>query len=282
MAAIPKRLFLWAVAVLATLGASTLLTVLLILQNPEWKPHFVNLLSRCWRDFTVSSLGSNPLGFIAPYFVPVVGVLVYAVVIFARDGWTAVKEHFQRTITLAVVVGIAAELIVYAPIFIMSTIKTVYSDHHNLVFANGDLRSANGKLHTDNTELAKERDGWKAKAERSTSNPPQQKTVATNTTESIGEIARLADEGGKIQDRFLVSNDTSALQKELNEWDVTVQQFLTAKVGYSYSIQFKNRTGSAMMGCPEGKRADGCGYWQSIQGKKAMLMSIISELRQSH
>ncbi len=96
----------------------------------------------------------------------------------------------------------------------------------------------------------------------------------------IGGIAGLADRGAKIQADFIKTNDVETLKKKRLEWATDAITFLNAQVDPSYAIQFNNAHGSAMMGCPVNRSADGCGYWQDIQGKKEALMSALTEMRQ--
>lgn len=101
--------------------------------------HFVNLLGRSWIAF-VDSLGDTSLGFISPYVVPIVGLVVYGWVIHQRDGWEAVKQHLKETLTRAVIVAIAAEVLVFGSIFGWTVVKTVYADHQSLVASIERLR----------------------------------------------------------------------------------------------------------------------------------------------
>jgi len=95
----------------------------------------------------------------------------------------------------------------------------------------------------------------------------------------ISELTRLANQGTAAQDTFLAHNDTEELKGLRIRWIADTTRFLEARLGESYALQFNNAHGSAMMGCPEGHRVDGCGYWQDIEGKKDSLMAIISDIR---
>src|SRR6266853_2576071 len=100
--------------------------------------HAGSLLLRSWSNFT-AALGSNTLGFISPFLVALVGVLLYAAVLLWREGWRAVIAHFQQRLKLAALVAIAAEIVVYAPIFVWNVANTIYMDHEALVAENRAL-----------------------------------------------------------------------------------------------------------------------------------------------
>lgn len=86
------------------------------------------------------------MGFIAPFLVPIVGFVVYGYIIYRREGWSGVRDHLTKTLTMAFLVAVAAELIVYAPIFTFSIAKTIYTDHMDLVTAKNNVLPYNNNL----------------------------------------------------------------------------------------------------------------------------------------
>jgi hypothetical protein len=108
-------------------------------------PHFVSLFLRSWDNFT-ASLGSTTLGFFSPFLVPVVGVCVFGYVAHRREGWSGVRAHFGKTLSLAALVAILAECIVYTPLFVSDVVRVIYTDHQDLVRVNQALVHTNSTL----------------------------------------------------------------------------------------------------------------------------------------
>jgi hypothetical protein len=100
--------------------------------------HALNLLSHSWANFT-DSLGDTPLGYVAPFLVPIVGFIVYGCIVYCREGWSSVKDHFRKTLGVAFLVAVAAELIVYVPIFSCSVVNTIFKDHMHFVSVSQQL-----------------------------------------------------------------------------------------------------------------------------------------------
>lgn len=190
---------------------------------------------------------------------------------------------------------------VWAITFFVCTITTVYDDHaaltaraHAILSENLALRHKNEeiqqKLQTQSATISQQAQRIKALE----SAPP--KTIFRTgkipvpvapsgsdqppvSPEVIAELGRLLNQGTVAQNKFIATNDVKELRQLRGEWITAVNAFLTRKVGDAYAISFRNAHGNAMMGCPTNHSVDGCGDWQDIEGKRDMLMQILSELR---
>ena len=99
---------------------------------------------------------------------------------------------------------------------------------------------------------------------------------------AIRAIGDLAEKGTAIQQAWIRSNDDNPLMANYTKWVTDCEAVLKSLDNPGYAIQFKNSHGSAMMGCPDAHTVNGCGYWQEINAKNQLLMSVITELRQNH
>lgn len=106
---------------------------------------------------------------------------------------------------------------------------------------------------------------------------PQPQPQQVNNTED--ELADFIELGTAIQKRFIETNDTNQIVSEKTEWQRKIEEYLEKNLGRSYAIQFRNAQGSAWMGMPAGRSVAGGTVWQEINGKKNMLVTFISELR---
>jgi hypothetical protein len=115
--------------------------------------HLLRLLGRSFSSFT-GALGNTNLGFIVPFLVPVLVVVIYGGVAYWRQGWPALVEHIWKTLSIAAVVAIAAEVVVYGPIFMWAVVKEIYSDHTALVGALGENHTLKNEHEQDKGEIS--------------------------------------------------------------------------------------------------------------------------------
>lgn len=190
------------------------------------------------------------------------------------------KEAFRRT-AIPTLIGVVVTLGAWACLFGWSIATTVYDDHRDLLTRIKELRTEKQK---GEDASAKQIEDLKAhlkqqRAEKPVVGHPQYNVPSELSSDLIAELTRLLDQGTAAQNRFIATNDTEELKRLHAEWLATTGTFLEKKLGASYAMQFINAHGNAFMGCPEGRRVDGCGYWQDVQGKKDMLIQIVSEVR---
>jgi hypothetical protein len=102
------------------------------------------------------------------------------------------------------------------------------------------------------------------------------------TTPSFGvqidQLSILVDEAEAIQQTFLDRNDPTLIANQYADWSQRVQQYLNA-FGRSYVVQFRNAPSPAHM--PMNHSVVGGGVWQKVEGQKAALLSIMTELRRA-
>jgi len=91
---------------------------------------------------------------------------------------------------------------------------------------------------------------------------------------TLVQIGKFAQAGREIQSTFIKTDDVPLMAKQETDWIKQINDFLVKNVRESAAIQFTNARGDAFMGCPVGHRADGCGYWQDIQGKINFLINL--------
>lgn len=99
-----------------------------------------DLLGRTWQAF-VGAFGNTTLGFVVPVIViPVVGLVLVFLVTLIREGRAGVKTHLGKTFTLAAIVAICGEALVYGSIFGYWLLRTVYQYHQELASAATAIR----------------------------------------------------------------------------------------------------------------------------------------------
>ena len=91
---------------------------------------------------------------------------------------------------------------------------------------------------------------------------------------TLVQIGKFAETGREIQNTFIGTDDVPLIAKQENDWIKQTYDFLLKNVRESAAIQFTNARGDAFMGCPTGHMANGCGYWQDIQGKISFLINL--------
>jgi hypothetical protein len=91
-------------------------------------------------------------------------------------------------------------------------------------------------------------------------------------------IEKFITEGISIQQYWLSSDDLTGTKAKWLKWRDETYKSLQ-EIGPSYAVQFAQAHGNAFMGCPAGRNAEGCTYWQDIEGKNDALSSILGELR---
>ena len=106
--------------------------------------HALNLLDRSWQTFT-QDLGTTTLGFVTPLLVFGLIITVTLFLLFRKQGGAAVRGYVRAAVATAVV-SVAAFGIVYGSIFVKSVVKTIYTDHQNLVSVNEALRTENARF----------------------------------------------------------------------------------------------------------------------------------------
>jgi hypothetical protein len=94
---------------------------------------------------------------------------------------------------------------------------------------------------------------------------------------AIEQLGKLMKEGDAIRDTFVHGDDTLIVAASA-DWSMRAEAFLD-QLGPGYREQFDAAHGSAFMGCPVGRSADRCGYYQEIRGKEQFLSELISDLR---
>ncbi len=105
---------------------------------------------------------------------------------------------------------------------------------------------------------------------------PQRSTVEYNKN-AIDTIVSLIDEGNKISDAFLATNDVDQIGSQYREWVTKVDKALRDKLDASYAVQFRNAL--PFPGVRSGMAVAGAGYWQHLMGSLSVLNSFIIELR---
>jgi hypothetical protein len=190
---------------------------------------------------------------------------------------------------------------VWAIAFIVCTISTVYDDHAALGARTHAILSENMALRHKNEELLQKQQtqyatiSQQAQRIKTLESAPPKTIVRTEkipvpvassgsaqppvSPDVIAELGRLLSHGTAAQNKFIATNDVKEFRQLRGEWITEVNAFLARKVGDAYAISFRNAHGNAFMGCPTNHSVDGCGDWQDIEGKKDMLMQILSELR---
>jgi hypothetical protein len=93
-------------------------------------------------------LGTTTLGFIAPLVVSVISIAVTLYYILRQQGKEAMLKHWREDAVIALRVTAIVTVLVYGPIlFYEGLIKTVYTDHQNLVKNNTLIKRENKTLH---------------------------------------------------------------------------------------------------------------------------------------
>ena len=100
------------------------------------------------------------------------------------------------------------------------------------------------------------------------------KTPPAIDEKALVQIGKFAQAGQEIQGTFIRTSDVDLIAKQRADWIKQVADFLAKNVRESTAMQFINSHGEAMMGCPSGTAANGCGYWQDIEGKVNFLINL--------
>ena len=126
-------------------GIAGLLALVFATTNPEWRPHFLNMLYRSWIRFQGAE-GSSTTGIISNWLQPILIMALTLLIIWNRRGWQAVMDHWKQEILTALRVALMVSVVLYAPVFIWEAVKTVYSEHMALIAVNTQLRNDNARL----------------------------------------------------------------------------------------------------------------------------------------
>jgi len=110
-----------------------------------WTRHLFSLLHRMWTAFH-ESLGATTLGFVAPLVVSIISIAVTLYYILRQQGRDAMLKHWKENAGIALRVTVIVSALVYGPIFIYESAKTVYEDHQSLVKQRDDLAQSNINL----------------------------------------------------------------------------------------------------------------------------------------
>jgi hypothetical protein len=113
------RIFVLGGVVLAALFAVT---------SGTMRPHFFSLLDRAWTSFRDTE-GSSTTGLITNWVYPVVLLAITLFVVWARQGWAAVLNHWKQESLTALGVAVVVCLIMYGPVFVWHIVHIVYEDH---------------------------------------------------------------------------------------------------------------------------------------------------------
>src|ERR1035437_8853950 len=101
---------------------------------------YLDLVGRTWQGL-VGALRDTTLGFGVPgHGLPVVGLALGVLVTRIREGRAGVKTHLGKTFTLAAIVAICGEALVYGSIFGYWLFRTVYQYHQELASAATAIR----------------------------------------------------------------------------------------------------------------------------------------------
>jgi hypothetical protein len=121
--------------VLSASGVAVILafvvTFILVFSNHEWHDHLVRFLERAWKAF-VAYNGSTSPGFVNSILLSFLGVLLFAIFIYFREGMKAMTDHAWENGLLAVLALIAGIFIVYGTQFAWEVAKVGYKDHESL------------------------------------------------------------------------------------------------------------------------------------------------------
>src|SRR5579863_7604151 len=79
------------------------------------------------------SLGTTPLGFVIPFLISVLGIVVTIIIISRRRGREGVRQHLRENLTTAAKVVIIVTIVVYGSVFLITLIRELYLDHAHLV-----------------------------------------------------------------------------------------------------------------------------------------------------
>jgi hypothetical protein len=105
----------------------------------------------------VTAFGSTTLGLVVPLVVvPVVGAILVFLLTLWREGRDGVMSHLRKTFTLAAIVVICGEALVYGSIYGYWVMRTVYKDHGDLVTVTSErdqLAASKQQLQTENSDL---------------------------------------------------------------------------------------------------------------------------------
>lgn len=112
------------------LAVAALLLLVFATAHHELRVHFFGLLQRAWNLFTEKE-GTTTPGFLSNIAWPVISLAV-ALILIRRERGKSAAVNYLEEIWLALRVIIIVALLVYGPMAIWATVRTVYDDHHNL------------------------------------------------------------------------------------------------------------------------------------------------------
>ncbi|HZL40249.1 MAG TPA: hypothetical protein VFC45_08215 [Pseudolabrys sp.] len=98
-----------------------------------------------------------------------------------------------------------------------------------------------------------------------------------NNSAIIKQLVELVNKGEQIQQTFLEKNDLALIKQQTTDWYTETNNLLNEKLDASYSVAFRNSPNAVVM--PLNHSMEGGSYWQVVEGKKAALISIVTELR---
>jgi hypothetical protein len=119
--------------------------VVVVIFAKGWRPHQFNLLYRSWEVLLVY-MGTTGPGFLTPIILSFFAIIITLLVIGARQGREAMRNHWQENAATTLLVTLTVLLLVYGPIYTWKVAETVYKDHQELIATRDSLRSENGIL----------------------------------------------------------------------------------------------------------------------------------------
>ena len=101
--------------------------------------------------------------------------------------------------------------------------------------------------------------------------------ASSDNAATIRQIVDLVNKAEQIQQTFIAKNDAALIKQQTIEWYDEANKFLNEKLDASFATTFRNSPNAVVM--PVNHSMEGGGYWQILEGKKAALIGIVTELR---
>lgn len=114
---------------------------------PMWN-YYCSLFKDCWEAFR-ASLGTTSLGFVAPLIVSVLSIAITLFIVLKKQGKEAMLKRWREDAAIALRVTLVVTAVVYVPIFVWSSIHTIYGQHESLAVQVKNLEQKNKALELD-------------------------------------------------------------------------------------------------------------------------------------
>jgi len=106
---------------------------------------------------------------------------------------------------------------------------------------------------------------------------PSPSPAQNKTEEALKQITLFLNQASVIETTFRTDKDVVILNNEYANWSASVEGYLGKYLDESYAVQFRNAPASPYVF--DGMPSAAAGAWQNLEGKKAALIELISDLR---